>query len=279
MNSMSDHLISATDMARFVTSGYLKYDNMVPKELCIECHKEIKETHARILEGSQKQIDSDSVGKSFEEIWPQDTAIGQAFRLPKVKGLIQSLVGENCLHDHHAIHVVKAHTPKGPNMHQDSVIDFRPNYFDIQLSFFPVDTTDEMGGTYLIPGTQFRNVRTGEISGYQHIRGKVWASCAAGAIYVWNTRIWHGARSNHSNADRFMYKLRLNPTIPQICNFNTSDIDDPQISEILQTRHGWEGNDMRYEIMKRVELWRYVSDQPNYDVSERFLRRREYVVG
>ena len=28
--------------------------------------------------------------------------------------------------------------------------------------------------------------------------------------------------------------------------------------------------------MKRVELWRYVSDQPDYDVGERFLRRREY---
>ena len=57
-------------------------------------------------------------------------------------------------------------------MHQDSVIDFRENYFDIQLSFFPVDTPDEMGGTFLVPGTQYRSVRTGEIHIYQHMRGK-----------------------------------------------------------------------------------------------------------
>ena len=67
-------------------------------------------------------------------------------------------------------------------MHQDSVIDFRENYFDIQLSFFPVDTPDEMGGTFLIPGTQYRNVRTGEIGIYHHMRGKVWATCPAGPL-------------------------------------------------------------------------------------------------
>ena len=93
-------------------------------------------------------------------------------------------------------------------MHQDSVIDFRDHYFDIQLSLFPADTTDEMGGTFLVPGTQFRNVRTGEISIYHHMRGKIWATCPAGTMYVWNTRVWHGARSNYTNQDRFMYKLR-----------------------------------------------------------------------
>ena len=31
--------------------------------------------------------------------------------------------------------------------------------------------------------------------------------------------------------------------------------------------------------MKRVQLWRYVSDQPDYDIGERFLRRIEYQPG
>jgi hypothetical protein len=73
-----------------------------------------------------------------------------------------------------------------------------------------------------------------------------------------------------------MFKLRLNPAQPQIRHFDTSDMDDPEIGRILSTNHRWEGNEHRYEIMKRVELWRYVSDQPDFDIGERFQRRREY---
>ena len=98
-------------------------------------------------------------------------------------------------------------------------------------------------------------------------------------MYVWNTRVWHGARSNYTDRDRFMYKLRLNPTRPQVCNFDTADLDDPEIGRILSTNHGWEGNEQRYELMQRVRLWRFVSDQPNYDVGERFMRRIEYQPG
>ena len=110
----------------------------------------------------------------------------------------------------------------------------------------------------------------------QQMVGKIWASCSAGTMYAWNTRVWHGARSNYTNADRYMYKLRLNPTRPQIRNFNTSDIEDPEINRILSTSHGWEGNENRYEQMKRVHLWRYVSGQPHFDIGERFMRRIEY---
>ncbi|HCK10840.1 MAG: phytanoyl-CoA dioxygenase [Gemmatimonadetes bacterium] len=262
---MSEHLISSKDMARFVASGYLRYEDIVPKDLCEACRTEMESFGGYL-----------SVGMPFEETWPKEGALGETFRLPKVKGLIESLVGPDPLYDHHAAHLVKAGQLKGPDMHQDSVIDFREDYFDIQLSFFPMDTPDEMGGTFLIPGTHFRNVRTGEISGYQHMVGKVWASCPAGTVYVWNTRVWHGARSNHTDQHRYMFKLRLNPTQPQIRNFDTSDLQDPEIGTILNTRHGWEGNEMRYELMKRVEQWRYVSDQPDYDQGERFLRRREY---
>ena len=265
---MTDHLISSKDMARFVASGYLKFDDMVPADLCKASREEMP-TFGGYL----------AVGTPFEETWPKDSALGEVFRLPQVKGLIESLVGPDPLYDHHAAHLVKGGQLKGPDMHQDSVIDFRENYFDIQLSFFPVDTPDEMGGTFLVPGTQYRNVRTSEVTFYQHLRGKIWATCKAGAMYVWNTRVWHGARSNHTDQDRYMFKLRLNPAVPQVGLFDTADLDDPEIGGLLNTNHGWEGNEHRYELMKRVKLWRYVSDQPDYDLGERFLRRQEYLPG
>ncbi len=264
---MKKHLLNSKQMARFVASGYLKFEKMVSRKLCVAALEEMKNRKRGFY----------AVGTPFEKTWPKGTALGDIFRLPKVKGLIHSLVGPDPLYDHHAAHFVAAKKMTGPNTHQDSVIDFRENYFDIQLSLFPADTPDEMGGTFLIPGTQFRNVRTGEITFYQHMRGKIWASCTAGTMYVWNTRVWHGARSNHTDQDRFMYKLRLNPTRPQIRNFDTSDLDDPEIPGILSTNHDWEGNEHRYETMRRVHLWRYLSDQPDFDIGERFLRRIEYL--
>ena len=73
-----------------------------------------------------------------------------------------------------------------------------------------------------------------------------------------------------------MYKLRLNPTQPQAGLFDLSDLDNPAVGAALNTNHGWEGNEHRYELMRRVQLWRFVSRQPGYDIGERFLRRREY---
>jgi hypothetical protein len=263
---MKDNRLTAKEMAQFVASGYLKFEDMVPEDLCNACLEEMRQNSRGYL----------AVGTPFEDTWPKGTALGDTFRLPQVQGLIHSLVGSDPLYDHHAAHLVKARQMRGADMHQDSVIDFRENYFDIQLSLFPTDTPDEMGGTFLIPGSQFRNVRTSEIGIYHHMRGKIWATCPAGTMYVWNTRVWHGARSNHTDQDRFMYKLRLNPTQPQIGNFDTADLDDPEIGQILSTNHGWEGNEHRYELMQRVKLWRFVSDQPDYDVGERFMRRIEY---
>jgi hypothetical protein len=59
-------------------------------------------------------------------------------------------------------------------------------------------------------------------------------------------------------------------------HFDASDLDDPEIGQILNTQHGWEGNEHRYELMQRVQLWRFVSGQPDYDIGERFMRRIEY---
>jgi hypothetical protein len=259
------NLLSAPQMAQFVASGYLRFDDLVPADLCAACLEEMRHNRGYL-----------AVGTPFEETWPRGTALGDAFRLPRVQGMIRSLVGPEPLYDHHAVHRTGAGQMKGPDTHQDSVIDFREDYFDIQLSLFPADTPEEMGGTFLIPGSHFRNVRTSDIGMYQHMVGKIWAACSAGTIYVWNSRLWHGARSNHSERERFMFKVRLNPTRPQVRNFEMADLDAPEIDAILSTRHGWEGNEFRYELMQRVRLWRYVSGQPDYDVGERFLRRLEY---
>ena len=132
---MNEHLISSKEMAQFVSAGYLKFEEMVPKDLSDACLEDMK-NHRGYLE----------VGTPFEETWPTGSPLGDVFRLPQVKGLIHSLVGPNPLYDHHAVHLLRANKMTGPNMHQDSVIDFRENYFDIQLSFFHTTRPTRWGG-------------------------------------------------------------------------------------------------------------------------------------
>ena len=99
---MIKHLLNSKQMARFVASGYLKFDKMVPKKLCVACLEEMKEWR------KDKKRGYYAVGTPFEETWPKGTALGNTFRLPKVRGLIHSLVGPDPLYDHHAAHFVAA---------------------------------------------------------------------------------------------------------------------------------------------------------------------------
>ena len=103
---MNSHLLTSKQVAQFVASGYLCLDNMVPKDLCAVCLEEMADYRSYL-----------DVGTPFEETWPKDTALGQAFRLPKVQGLIHSLVGPDPLYDHHGPHLTPAGQLRGPDTH------------------------------------------------------------------------------------------------------------------------------------------------------------------
>ena len=136
---MNEHLLSSVQMAQFVSSGFLKFDEMISRDLCAACLVEMRDNTGYL-----------AVGTPFEDTWPQGTALGDVFRLPQVRGLIHSLVGPDPLYDHHAAHLTPAGVMKGPNTHQDSVIDFRENYFDIHhcvaVSFFLADHSSSTAG-------------------------------------------------------------------------------------------------------------------------------------
>ena len=75
---MKKHLLSSKQMAQFVASGFLKFDEMIPKELCEACLVEMKENRGYL-----------DVGTPFEKTWPIGTALGDTFRLPQVAGLVK----------------------------------------------------------------------------------------------------------------------------------------------------------------------------------------------
>ena len=76
---MKDNRLTSKEITHFVASGYLRFEQMVTKELFEACLEEIREHKGYF-----------AVGTPLEETWPKNTALGDAFRQPQAQGLIHS---------------------------------------------------------------------------------------------------------------------------------------------------------------------------------------------
>lgn len=247
------YLLTSKQMAQFVADGFLRFDELVPDTLNSQVRAEM----------DQRDIPRENAGAPFNDIWP-DSAVGQVFRLPEIQGVIQSLVGANPLYDHHAVHTVPANQATGQIWHADAIIDTRL-HFDIQFFYFVHDTPREMGGTMILPGSHYRRISESDIARYQNFVGQLPVVCKAGSLVVVHHGMWHCAQPNHTEKIRYMFKLRLNPTVRQIRLWNTDDIDDPKISGILSANHGWYGNEERLEQVNRIKFWRFLTGDDSFD--------------
>lgn len=249
------HLLSSKQMARFVTDGFLRFDGVVPDEL-----------NRAACEEMEKGIERKPGGVRLGDLWPAPLAMGRIFRLPAVEGIIQSLVGPDPLYDHHAIHTVNAGNLNGQIWHADAIIDLRM-HFDIQFFYFAHETPREMGGTLILPGSHYRRISESDIARYQNFVGQLPIVCDPGTLVVVHHGIWHCAQPNHTGRKRYMFKLRLNPTVRQLRLWNTDDIHDSAIPGILNTNHSWYGNEVRIEIVNRIKFWRFLTGDDRFDAS------------
>ena len=248
------YLLNTKQMAQFVADGFLRFDGLVPDELnraaCAEMEAGVPRGRA---------------GAPLAELWT-DAAVGQVVRLPQIQGIIHSLVGPGPLYDHHAVHTVDANHEHGQIWHADAIIDTRL-HFDIQLFYFAHDTPREMGGTMFLPGSHYRRISESDVARYQNFLGQMPMVCKAGTVAVAHHGIWHCAQPNLTGRKRYMFKLRLNPTVRQKKLWNIDDIDDAEIPALLNANHRWYGNEVRLEVVNRIKLWRFLTGDENYDVS------------
>jgi hypothetical protein len=64
-----------------------------------------------------------------------------------------------------------------------------------------------------------------------------------------------------------MYKIRFNPTVPQVRLWDTSDLGDPAVRAELSTYFPWyEQATGRLEIHNRVLLWRALTGDDSFDI-------------
>jgi hypothetical protein len=259
-------------MASFVARGFLRFDELIPAEI----------NEAVMAEIDAGTITAAPAGTPLSHCYPQPSAVGQMLRMPSVQGIIQSLIGPDPFFDHHAVHVRQPNQDTAQGLHGDSIIDTRM-HFDVQLMYFPHDVPLEMGGTLVVPGSQYRRINEMDIARYQNFIGQVPMVCKAGSLLALHHGIWHCGRQNKTNRVRYMYKIRLNPRVRQLRLWNTDDLPatysqhkaiftrDTNAVEDIQTllsrQEPWfEDAGGRLEIVNRVKLWRFLTGDENFDV-------------
>jgi hypothetical protein len=250
-------LLSSAAMAEFVARGLLRFDAVVPAELN-------SDFLAAIVDG-RVATGGGYAGEPLEGRFPADHPIARLLAVPRLRGIVASLVGPGPIYDHHAVHVVKAGHRWGQSWHADSTIDPR-RHFDVQLMYFPQETTAEMGGTLLLPGSHFRMVHEMEVARYQNFRGQLRVVCPAGTVFAVHHNLWHCGQPNRTPTTRYMFKLRLNPTFKQKRLWDTSDLEAPEIGRLLVQPEPWMGTDVRLEFIQRIKLWRLLTGNDGFDV-------------
>jgi hypothetical protein len=267
-------LLSSEQMATFADAGYLRFDGIIPADLAQRFQAECDDE--RLGRSTANDEMHQPLARLLDGPW-RGTALREILELPAVAGIVRSLVGAEPLYDHHVNHTTEpdnpVRRPGGNWFHQDHVTDLRPYTFDAVLSIFPHEITKEMGGTTFVPGSHFRRPHDNNHYRYQHINGSVQAVCPAGSIVVWHGALWHSGRPNRSGRTRTMFKLRLNPTAPQVRLWDTSDLAtfDPHV--IFRRGHPWMSNFL-VEYAHRARLWRYLTDDDSYDYDGCLTRMR-----
>lgn len=287
----SDHLLTTEQVASFVARGFLPLPGIVPDELNEAAADELHQILATW--GSPQRPFAPSSGQRLDEIYPDPSAIGAVLRHPPVAGALRSLLGPGPVFDHDFVHHKPANDPFGQYLHQDAMVD--PTLaFDVQLFYFPREVAPDGGGTGFVPGTHLRRVHETDVGRYKHMLGERQWTGPAGSVVLFHQGLWHRGMPNPSDAERLMYKIRLNPTVPQVRQWDTSDLDAMQngpddhvfakfrfdsVAAVLRHREKWLGEaDYRLELANRAALWRYLTGDDHFDV-DWYLTRTEARVG
>jgi hypothetical protein len=251
----SKNLLTSVQMAHFVANGALRMDAVVPDEM-----------NQQAIEVLKAGIPAVPYGTPLSETFEDGSFVDRLVKLPEIAGAIHSLVGPEPTVDHHAVHIRKAHEGEAQNLHGDAIIDVRPDAFDMQLMYYPQEVTLEMGGTLSVPGSHLRRTNETDTGRYQNLRGQTRLTCPAGTVVFLHHGIWHGGRRNDSDIDRYMFKIRFNPTVRQVRLWNTEDLYDDAVAAELNTSFPWyESATGRLEIYNRVKLWQALTGDDTFD--------------
>lgn len=283
------HLLTTAEMARFVAEGLLVFEAIVPDEL----NRAAVELFSRTGMADMFRPKPDS-GTPLADLYPDPSPIGAMLRLPAVTGIITSLVGPDPVYDHDWVHVRTPGDLVDQHLHQDAIVD-TTLAFDVQLFWFPHDVAPGEGGTGYVPGSHLRVVNEFDVARYQNLVGQRDVSGPAGTVAVFHQGLWHRGRANRGATQRWLYKIRLNPTRPQVRLWDLGDFaaiqgaphdhifatyQDSTAAAMFRAPQPWfEHGASRLETVNRSRLWRYLSGDDAFDADWYLTRtdRREAI--
>ena len=283
----SDSLLTSAEVAQFVADGYLRFDALVPDDInerAVEEMRALVPVKMRLAIGLQPETDwaRPQSGCLLSECYPPPSALGDYLRLPRVQGIIESLVGADPVYDHDFVHFLPAGSGYRQHLHVDAIVDTVASAFDIQVFYFPRAVEKGEGGTRFVPGSHLRLARAEGVARYQRICGEQQFVGPAGTVLVFHHGMWHAGQPNPGTHERWMHKIRLNPRVSQQRNWNTADLaafqNDPSdhifatmrfdsVGNVLRKMQPWQGgHEARLELVQRAKLWRYLTGDTGYDV-------------
>lgn len=284
----TEHRLTTRQMAEFVANGVIRFDAIVPADINERVLDELRQLEAERL--ATTGMKPPHTGTPLEECYPEPSVIGEYLRLPQIRGIIESFVGTNPKFDHDWTHHIRPHATYTQPLHVDAITDSDDLTFDVQLFWYPHDVAPGEGGTRFVPGTHLHRVRSSGLDRYQHIAGEQQFSGPAGTVVVFHHGLWHAGQPNPGDSDRWMHKVRLNPTVAQVRLWDTSDLDELQnppsdhffarmqrdsVANTFRSMQPWMGiTDYRNEQVQRARLWRYLTGDDTYDV-DYYLSRLE----
>jgi len=292
----SDHRLTSREMAEFVADGCLVLEGLIPDDINERVVGELERIfHAKIARFTGRQASENVVPQPeslspLSTCYPEPSVLGEYLRLPQVQGVIRSLVGPDPTFDHDFVHFLPAGSEYGQQLHVDAIVDTYDPTFDVQLFYFPLEVRPGEGGTRYVPGSHLRVVRAEGVSRYQHIVGERQFAGPAGTLLIAHHGLWHCGVPNPSPHDRWMYKIRLNPRVPQVRLWNTDDLAEIQggpsdhifanapegtAAARFRSMQPWQqGHEARLEQVARARLWRYLTGDADFDV-DYYLTRLE----
>lgn len=251
-----EHLLTSVQMAHFVAYGFMSLPATVPPEM-----------NAEAIGVLSEGIPPVPYGTAVSEAFPAGSFPRRLVELHAVAGALHSLIGPEPTVDHHFVHIRRPREGSAQPLHGDAIIDVRADAFDVQLMYYPQEVTLDMGGTLIVPGSHLRRTNETDTGRYQNLRGQTRLVCPAGTVVLLHHGIWHGGRRNDTDLPRYMFKIRFNPTVPQVRLWNTGDLGDPAVAEELRTQFPWyEPATGRLERFNRVRMWRALTGDEDFDL-------------
>lgn len=284
MTGGTDERLTTAEMARFCARGYLVFESVVPDDINAAALGLFAETAPVDL-----RRDKPRSGTPLDELYPDPSPIGAMLRLPRVQGILGSLLGPDPVYDHDWVHVREPGDLVDQHLHQDAIID-STLAFDVQLFWFPHAVGPGEGGTGVVPGSHLRVVNEADIARYQNLVGQRDLAVPSGSVAVFHQGLWHRGRANHGPSRRTMYKIRFNPSVPQVRHWDTTDFDavhgapwdhvfataghDTAAAAFRRPERWHEAASSRLETVNRARLWRYLTGDESFD-ADWYLTRTE----